>query len=112
MVDERGGLWASGDTYEPYVGRWSRLVAREFVDWLAVRAGRDWLGVGCGTGALAGTVLTHCAPASVFGVEPSEGFLAHARAHVTDARARFEQGDAQCLPVADRASTRSCPGWS
>jgi hypothetical protein len=35
-------VWASGDLYEPYVGRWSRLVAREFFDWLAVPAGRDW----------------------------------------------------------------------
>ena len=26
--------WSSGDLYEPYVGRWSRLVAREFLDWL------------------------------------------------------------------------------
>jgi SAM-dependent methyltransferase len=102
MVDEPPRLWASGDVYEPYVGRWSRLVAREFVDWLAVPAGGDWLDVGCGTGALTSTVLARCAPASVLGVEPSEGFLAHARAHVTDSRVRFEQGDAQRLPVPDR----------
>ncbi len=23
--------WSSGDSYELYVGRWSRLVAREFI---------------------------------------------------------------------------------
>lgn len=102
MGDDRAGLWASGKVYEPYIGRWSRLVAPEFVDWLAVPSGRDWLDVGCGTGALAGTILARCAPTSVLGVEPSEGFLLHAKAHVTDARARFEQGDAQRLPVADR----------
>jgi hypothetical protein len=28
--------WTTGDAYESYVGRWSRLVAREFVDWLAI----------------------------------------------------------------------------
>jgi SAM-dependent methyltransferase len=83
------------------VGRWSRLVAPEFVDWLAVPTGRDWLDVGCGTGALAGTVLARSAPAGVLGVEPSEGFLAHARARLIDPRARFEQGDAQALPVPD-----------
>lgn len=44
-------LWASGDAYEPYVGRWSRLVARRFVDWLDLPAGWAWLDVGCGTGA-------------------------------------------------------------
>src|SRR2546423_1883323 len=26
-----GEVWASGDAYEPYVGRWSRLVAAEFL---------------------------------------------------------------------------------
>lgn len=29
-------VWAGGAAYEPYVGRWSRVVAREFVDWLRV----------------------------------------------------------------------------
>ena len=49
---QRKDVWAAGDLYEPYVGRWSRLVARPFLDWLAVPEGRDWLDVGCGTGAL------------------------------------------------------------
>ena len=30
--------WASGAAYEPYVGRWSRLVAQEVIAWLAVAA--------------------------------------------------------------------------
>jgi hypothetical protein len=30
----RGDVWAAGDLYEPYVGRWSRLVARDFLPWL------------------------------------------------------------------------------
>jgi hypothetical protein len=48
--------WAAGDLYEPYVGRWSRLVAREFLGWLSVPSGLDWLEVGCGTGALTETI--------------------------------------------------------
>jgi hypothetical protein len=48
---ERKDVWAAGDLYEPYVGRWSRLVAREFLSWLSVPADMDWLDVGCGTGA-------------------------------------------------------------
>ena len=96
-------VWASGDTYEPYVGRWSRLVAREFVDWLGVPNGRRWLDVGCGTVALAQTVLERAAPRDIVGVDPSEGFLAHTRRSTTDPRARFERGDAQALPVADAA---------
>lgn len=47
--------WGSGGPYEQYVGRWSRKVAREFVDWLGVPAGEGWGDVGCGTGALVDT---------------------------------------------------------
>lgn len=92
------GLWSSGEAYESYVGRWSRLVAREFVAWLAPAPGGQWLDVGCGTGALSETILAHASPAEVVGTDPSEQFIAHARAHITDQRASFEVGDAQRLP--------------
>jgi SAM-dependent methyltransferase len=85
-------VWASGDAYEPFVGRWSRRVAREFIEWLDLGANARWLDVGCGTGA---------APREVLGVEPSEGFIAHARRHTQGSRARFQVGDAQALPVPD-----------
>lgn len=95
-------VWAVGDGYEAYVGRWSRLVAREFLRWLAVPGGSDWLDVGCGTGTLAAAIAEHAAPRAVLGVDRSMGFVAHARAHANDARsAFFEVGDAQALPVAD-----------
>jgi SAM-dependent methyltransferase len=97
----QGRLWAAGEAYEPYVGRWSRLVAPQFLRWLGVPAGARWLDVGCGTGALSGAILDGCAPASVLGVDPSEGFLAYATRHVTDPRAGFRRGDAQALPVED-----------
>lgn len=90
-------VWATGDAYEPYVGRWSRLVAREFLGWLAVPPGGRWLDVGCGTGALSQAILLHAAPAAVTGVDPSEGYVAYARAHVRDDRATFITGDAQAL---------------
>jgi len=92
-------VWASGDAYEPYVGRWSRLVAAEFLEWLAVPAQRDWLDVGCGTGALTQAILKEAAPRRVVGVDPSDGFVAHAQAHVTAPAASFRIGDAQALPV-------------
>ena len=34
--------WERGSPYERYVGRWSRLVAIELVDWLSVPAGAAW----------------------------------------------------------------------
>lgn len=94
----RVDTWDSGDAYEPYVGRWSRLVAREFVRWLAVPPGRRWLDVGCGTGALVQTVLEHAAPGEVVGIDPSAAYIASAGARVDeDPRAHFEIGDAQAL---------------
>lgn len=94
-------VWASGDAYEPYVGRWSRRVAREFLAWLSVESGRHWLDVGCGTGALTETVLAVAAPVSVKGIDPSEGYLQRARHQVNDQRATFEVGNALSLPVRD-----------
>ena len=99
---ERKDVWASGDAYEPYVGRWSRLVARDFVDWLGVAGGRRWLDVGCGTGALCQTILERAAPQSLLGIDPSDGFIAHARRAIGDTRAEFRVGDAQSLPIDDR----------
>jgi SAM-dependent methyltransferase len=103
-------VWAAGDLYEPYVGRWSRVVAREFLAWLAVEPDRDWLDVGCGTGALTQAILETAAPRSIRGVDPSPGFIEHARAHTADGRASFEVGDAQALPVGDQSVDAAVSG--
>ena len=90
--------WASADAYEPYVGRWSRLVAREFLSWLNLSHNLSWLDVGCGTGALSQTILDAAAPSSVQGIDQSEQYVDYARTHVADGRARFHVGDAMSLP--------------
>jgi SAM-dependent methyltransferase len=96
-------VWAAGDAYEAYVGRWSRRVAEAFVTWLEPPAGWRWLDVGCGTGALSAAVLARADPAQVTGVDPSEGFLAEARRRLADARVTFRAGDARSLPLPDDA---------
>jgi trans-aconitate methyltransferase len=78
MVAERKDVWASGEAYEPYVGRWSRLVAREFVGWLDLPPNRRWLDVGCGTGALSDVILQCASPSQVSGIDPSPGFVSFA----------------------------------
>ena len=64
---------------------------------------RDWLDVGCGTGALTQSILDHADPCAVKGVDASPAFLEHAKARVSDARVHFEVGDAQSLAL-DAAS--------
>jgi SAM-dependent methyltransferase len=93
--------WANGDLYEGYMGRWSRRVARKFIEWLAVPAGGQWLDVGCGTGALSQTVLQLAEPARIQGIDRSEGFVNFAKERVQDDRVQFEIGDAEALTDGD-----------
>jgi SAM-dependent methyltransferase len=102
-------VWAAGDAYESYVGRWSRAVAAEFVGWLGTAeggarpraaGGGAWLDVGCGTGALSQAVLSAADPDLVAGVDPSPGFLAQARTRL-GAHARLAVADARWLPAGD-----------
>ncbi len=97
LVSDR---WERGDPYEQYVGRWSRRVAPLFLAWLSIPAGRRWLDVGCGTGALCAAIVDHCSPSSVAGVEPSEGFLRTAREHL-GGRAVLRRGGATGIPLDD-----------
>ena len=92
--------WERGDPYEQYVGRWSRRVAPRFLSWLNVPAGRRWLDVGCGTGALSAAILDQCSPLSVTGVEPSEGFLEKAKEQLAG-RALLQRGNAAAIPLGD-----------
>jgi SAM-dependent methyltransferase len=90
--------WERGNPYEQYVGRWSRRVAPQFLSWLSIPAGRRWLDVGCGTGALCAAIVDRCSPSSVTGVEPSEGFLKTATENLAG-RATLHQGSATAIPL-------------
>jgi SAM-dependent methyltransferase len=106
----RHDAWAAGDSYEAYMGRWSRPIAARFLDWLAVPGGGDWLEVGCGTGALTAAIVRQGAPARVLALDPSEGFLAKAREAVPDPRVEFQVGDAGRLASLPSASRDAAVG--
>lgn len=97
--DASKDLWASGDSYEPYIGRWSRLVAQEFIRWLAVPAGSRWLDVGSGTGALSQTILHTANPKKLRGIDRSRDYVEFTRSQMNDPRVEFEVGNAQALPM-------------
>jgi len=101
----RHDAWAAGDSYDAYMGRWSRPIAALFLDWLALPGGLDWLDLGCGTGALTESILRRSDPASILALDPSEGFVARARSRVDDPHVEFQVTDAaglSALPAASR----------
>ena len=83
------------------MGKWSQLAGETFLDWLALRPGLRWLDVGCGNGAFTEMLAARCAPASVHGIDPSEGQLAFARTRPVARVARFQKGDAMALTFPD-----------
>jgi SAM-dependent methyltransferase len=97
MADVRD-RWAAGSSYEDFMGRWSRRLALEFVSWLRIPPGADWLDVGCGTGALADAICRHGAPSSVVGCDPAAAFVEFARERSRDARQSFVVAGAGSLP--------------
>jgi SAM-dependent methyltransferase len=93
--------WLTGDAYEAYMGRWSRPVARSFVEWLRTKPSAHWLDVGCGTGALTSAVCRHSNPASVVACDPSEPFVNDAQRRISDPRVSFVLAGAHDLPTRD-----------
>jgi trans-aconitate methyltransferase len=70
--------WGAGDPYELYVGRWSRKVALEFLEWISIPAKSAWVDIGCGTGALTQCILAQSDPQSI-GVDKAERFFGRER---------------------------------
>jgi SAM-dependent methyltransferase len=92
-----------GAAYERMMGVWSRLVGKEFIDWLAPSAGLRWIDVGCGNGAFTELLVERCAPSKIVGVDPSQGQLAFARSRHQAGIAEFRRGDATALPFGDHS---------
>lgn len=81
------------------MGRWSNLVARKFLNWLAVSPGSIWLDVGCGTGSLTKLILETSQPKKVFSIDSSGVFINHAKQLIADPRVIFQVGMAQALEL-------------
>ena len=87
-----------GAAYEQYMGLWSQPAGEVFLDWLAPAAGLRWLDIGCGNGAFTELLIERCAPALVWGIDPSEAQLAYARARTASPLVRYQEGNAIALP--------------
>ncbi len=92
--------WKSGDLYEYFMGRWSRLVARAFIDWLSPPPGLKWLDIGCGSGALSEAIINNCNPSEVTAIDQSDGFVKEAQKRLGKL-VHCRVGNALSLPVED-----------
>ncbi len=98
-----GDTWSSAAAYERFMGRWSRVAAARFLDWLGIDRGKAWIEIGCGTGALTSVILSTRDPDRVQAYDLSPDFVRAARSQVADPRVRFGEADARTLPEMDSA---------
>jgi ubiquinone/menaquinone biosynthesis C-methylase UbiE len=94
--------WDSGDPYEYFMGRWSRLMALEFLNWLNLPHNLNWMDIGCGTGALSEMIYQHSKPSHLTCVDPSEKFLVQAKERLNN-KGEFFVGSATDIPKEDNS---------
>jgi SAM-dependent methyltransferase len=95
--------FTDGAGYDRFMGVWSRLAGRKFLDWVTPQPGLRWLDVGCGNGAFTQLIVEHGEPLSLVGIDPSEAQLAFARQHPLLLGVEFVNADAMALPFPDAA---------
>jgi ubiquinone/menaquinone biosynthesis C-methylase UbiE len=93
--------WTSGSAYDQWMGRWSQLLAHDFLNWLASSSNLRWLDVCCGSGVLSEAIVQRFAPARVMGIDASPHQIEFARTHRASPAASFETGNAMALPFSD-----------
>jgi SAM-dependent methyltransferase len=87
------------ESYQRYMGRYSRPLAEQFVDLAGVRRGDRVLDVGCGPGVLTAPLVSRCGDESVAAVDPSPPFVAAARDRFPAVDVR--EAAAESLPFED-----------
>lgn len=89
----------AAEGYDRFMGRYSVLLSSQMADLAGVRDGQRALDVGCGPGALTAELVARLGPAAVAAVDPSEPFVAAARARYPNVNVL--QASAEQLPFAD-----------
>ena len=99
---QKGNMFGNAESYERFMGRWSRLAAPLLVDYAGVDDRGSVLDVGSGTGALAFAIAETKRGVRVTGIDPSQEYVAYASSknRFSD-RVAFQVGDAQRLPFTD-----------
>ena len=90
----------AADAYDRFMGRYSAELAPQLADFGGVDVGQRVLDVGCGPGALTAELVRRLGPDAVAAVDPSEPFVAAARARHPGVDVRLSS--AENLPYPDR----------
>ena len=101
VTDAEAKMFAMSAGYERFMGRWSRLLAPNFIAFAGVTNGNRVLDVGTGTGSAAAAVEASMPASEVVGIDPSAGSSPTRRRTPSPGRAHFEVGDAQALTLND-----------
>ena len=87
------------EAYDRFMGVHSRQLAPQLADLARLSSGDRALDVGCGPGALTAELVARLGASSVAAVDPSESFVAAARARQPDVDVR--RASAEALPFTD-----------
>ncbi|MHB8643008.1 MAG: class I SAM-dependent methyltransferase [Gaiellaceae bacterium] len=74
------GFAVPADAYDRFMGRYSVLLSPQLADLAGIASRQRVLDVGCGPGALTAELVARVGPDAVSAVDPSESFVAAARA--------------------------------
>ena len=106
-------MFADANAYERFMGRWSRLVAPQLVDFAEVSDHGHLLDVGSGTGALAFSLAERKPRVHVRGIDPSKEYVEYANSKKSISRSghgsRPAMHNSCALPM--RALTLVFPCW-
>ncbi|HET7030179.1 MAG TPA: methyltransferase domain-containing protein [Candidatus Limnocylindrales bacterium] len=91
----------AAESYDRFMGGWSRSLAPLLADLAELRPGQRALDVGCGPGSLTSELVRRLGAASVSAVDPSEPFVATARERHPGVDVR--RATAEALPFDDDA---------
>jgi SAM-dependent methyltransferase len=95
-------MFANAESYERFMGRWSRLIAAQLSDFVDIPNEGQLLDIGSGTGSLSFMIAQRNATARVVGIDPSKEYVAYGNSrNPVPERVSFEIGDAQHLRFPD-----------
>lgn len=91
----------AAESYDSFMGRFSRLLSPGLADFAGVESGQRAIDVGCGPGALTSELVQRLGADAVAAIDPSEPFVEAARARHPGVDVRL--ASAETLPYPDDA---------